>query len=93
MHLFPKHPPDPDFHSAPHSSSPLASGTQQQPQTRCEFATSSSGSDGAKEASSLLQRRQQDVPITLKDNYAALAAVRSSIADIKPGTFIRNEPT
>ena len=30
----------------------------------------------------------KDVPITLKDNYAALAAVKSSIADIKPGTFI-----
>ena len=30
----------------------------------------------------------KDVPITLKDNYAALAAVTSSIADIKPGTFI-----
>jgi hypothetical protein len=30
----------------------------------------------------------KDVPITLKDNYAALAAVKSSMADIKPGTFI-----
>ena len=30
----------------------------------------------------------KDVPITFKDNYAALAAVKSSIADIKPGTFI-----
>jgi hypothetical protein len=30
----------------------------------------------------------KDVPISLKDNYAALAAVKSSIADIKPGTFI-----
>jgi len=30
----------------------------------------------------------KDVPITLKDNYAALATVKSSMADIKPGTFI-----
>ena len=30
----------------------------------------------------------KDVPITLKDNYGALAAVKSSMADIKPGTFI-----
>jgi hypothetical protein len=30
----------------------------------------------------------KDVPISLKDNYAALAAVKSSMADIKPGTFI-----
>lgn len=30
----------------------------------------------------------KDVPITLKNNYAALAAVKSSIEDIKPGAFI-----
>ena len=30
----------------------------------------------------------KDIPIALKDKYAALAAVKSSIADIKPGTFI-----
>jgi hypothetical protein len=30
----------------------------------------------------------KDIPIDLKDKYAALAAVKSSIADIKPGTFI-----
>jgi hypothetical protein len=42
--------------------------------------------DGAKLV--VRSKEGKDVPITLKDNYAALAAVKSSIADIKPGTFI-----
>ena len=29
-----------------------------------------------------------NIPITLKDNFAALATVKATMADIKPGTFI-----
>ena len=86
MHLFPKHPRILRLPLLAALVLPLALG--------CAAADHGTGEvrsvvslDGAK----LVVRSKdgKDVPITLPvTNYAALAAVKSSIADIKPGTFI-----
>ena len=84
MHLFPKHPRIPTSILAA-LVLPLALGaTASADPVRVRGSVVSL--DGAK----LVVRSKdgKDVPITLKDNYAALAAVKSSMADIKPGRFI-----
>ena len=89
MHPFPKH---------PHISTsilaalvlPLALGCATASADPMRIRGSVVSLDGAKLV--VRSKEGKDVPITLKDNYAALAAVKSSIADIKPGTFIGTAP-
>jgi hypothetical protein len=85
MHLFPKHPRILTSILAA-LVLPLALGCAAATADPVRVRGSVVSLDGAK----LVVRSKdgKDVPITLKDNYAALAAVKSSIADIKPGTFI-----
>ena len=85
MHLFPKHPRIPTSILAA-LVLPLALGCATASADPVRVRGSVVSLDGAK----LVVRSKdgKDVPITLKDNYGALAAVKSSMADIKPGTFI-----
>jgi len=85
MHLFPKHPRIPTSILAA-LVLPLALGCATASADPVRVRGSVVSLDGAK----LVVRAKdgKDVPITLKDKYGALAAVKSSMADIKPGTFI-----
>ena len=85
MHLFPKHPRILTSILAA-LVLPLALGCAAATADPVRVRGSVVSLDGAK----LVVRSKdgKDVPISLKDNYAALAAVKSSVADIKPGTFI-----
>ena len=85
MHPFPKHPRIPTSILAG-LVLPLALGCAAASADPVRIRGSVVSLDGAKLV--VRSKEGKDVPITLKDNYAALAAVKSSIADIKPGTFI-----
>ena len=85
MHPFPKHPRIPTSILAA-LVLPLALGCATASADPVRVRGSVVSLDGAKLV--VRSKEGKDVPITLKDNYAALAAVKSSIADIKPGTFI-----
>ena len=85
MHPFPKHPRIPTSILAA-LVLPLALGCATASADPVRIRGSVVSLDGAKLV--VRSKEGKDVPITLKDNYAALAAVKSSIADIKPGTFI-----
>ena len=85
MHPFPKHPRIPTSILAA-LVLPLALGCATASADPVRIRGSVVSLDGAKLV--VRSKEGKDVPITLKDKYAALAAVKSSIADIKPGTFI-----
>jgi len=83
MHPFPKHPRIPTSILAA-LVLPLALGCATASADPVRIRGSVVSLDGAKLV--VRSKEGKDVPITLKDKYAALAAVKSSIADIKPGT-------